>query len=115
MARLPIGELDRLACSLMVLRSARREGGLPDREAVLLMNINGSLPPHARARYRRLSAKRRRGTLTRQEHRELLQLSDETERINALRAKSLVALAALRKTTVPELMASLGISSLAHG
>jgi len=115
MAQLPVGDLDRLACNLLVPRSAKRAQRLPDREADLLLAINRVLSPRARARYRRLCAKRGAGTLRRAEHRELVRLSDETETINAGRAKSLVALAALRKITVPELMESLGLDSLANG
>ena len=113
MARLPLGELDRLACNLLVLRSAKRDQKLPDREANLLLAINRTLEPRKRRHYRRLCAKRRAGTLSRAEHRELLRLGDETEEINADRAKSLVAMAALRKVSVQELMESLGIDSLA--
>src|ERR1051326_951189 len=43
MARLPLGELDRLACNLLVLRSAKRDQKLPDREANLLLAINRTL------------------------------------------------------------------------
>jgi len=114
MARLPIGELDRLACNLLVLRSAKRNHRLPNREAALLMNINRTLPEADQMRYRRLCAKRRAGTLTKPEHRELIRLSDESEKINADRVKSIVALAAFRDVSVPELMESLGLDSLAR-
>jgi len=115
MASLSAAELDRLACRLLVLRAAKRSQTLPPREAELLTAINRTLPPERRARYRRLSAKRRSATLTPAEHRELLCLSDELEMLNANRARSLVALAALRNTTVPALMDSLGFQSLSNG
>jgi hypothetical protein len=115
MAGLSAAEMDRLACRLLVLRAAKRSQTLPAREAELLTAINRTLPPEHRAKYRRLSAKRRSATLTPAEHRELLRLSDELEMLNAQRARSLVGLAALRKTTVPALMDSLGLPSLSNG
>jgi hypothetical protein len=115
MAGLSAAELDRLACRLLVLRAAKRNRALPAREAELLTAINRTLPAERRARYRRLSAKRRSATLTAAEHRELLRLSDELEMLNAQRARSLAGLAALRKTTVPALMDSLGLESLSNG
>jgi hypothetical protein len=71
------------------------------------------LPVDERTAYRRLSTRRKNGTLTPAEHRELLRLSDAVETLNARRMQSVVKLAALRKTTVPELMERLGLESLA--
>lgn len=114
MARLPANELDRGAGGLLRLRAAKRNQPLPEREAKLLRVINRALSPASRATYRRLTAKRRAKTLTAAEHGELLRLSDELELLNAERMKSLVALAGLRKRTVPALMDTLGLTSLAH-
>lgn len=52
------------------------------------------LPKDQRTAYRRLSTKRKNGSLTPDEHRELLQLSDLVETLHASRMQSLVRLAA---------------------
>lgn len=113
MRKLSPDEVDDVLARLHRLRAAQRKRTLPEREAALLAAINRTPPAAARAAYRRLEAKRRAESLTPAEHRELLRLSDEWELLNAARARSLVALAALRRTTVPELMAALGLESLA--
>ena len=114
MRKLSADDLDDIFLKLHLLRAARRKQTLPEREAALLATINRTLPTASRAAYRRLLAKRRAEKLTAAEHRELLRLSNESEMLNAERAKSLVGLAALRRTTVPELMAALGLKSLAN-
>ncbi|MFN0076203.1 MAG: hypothetical protein ACKVY0_06995 [Prosthecobacter sp.] len=93
--------------------SATKKGALKANEARLLETINATLPVDERAAYRRLATRRKNGTLTPAEHRELLRLSDAVETLNARRMQSVVKLAALRKTTVPELMERLGLESLA--
>lgn len=96
--------------------SAAKKGALQPSEARLLEVISTTLPPSQRAAYRRLSAKRKNGTLTSAEHGELLRLSDEVEMLHARRVQSVGKLAALRKVPVPSLMAQLGLESLAsHG
>jgi hypothetical protein len=113
MRKLSPDELDDVLARLHRLRAAQRQRTLPEREAALLGAINRTPPAAARAAYRRLGAKRRAETLTAAEHRELVRLSDELEILNAERTRSLVALAALRRTTVPEVMTALGLESLA--
>lgn len=114
MRKLPPEELDGFFVKLHLLRAARRRQTLSGREAALLASINRTLPAESRIAYRRLSARRRSETLTAAEHGELLRLSDEREMVNAERARSLAALAVLRRTTVPELMAALGLQSLVN-
>src|SRR5258708_4904204 len=114
MGKLSPDEVDDVLVRIHRLRAAQRRRTLPEREAALLSAINQTPPAAARAAYRRLEAKRRAETLIPSERRELLQLSDELELLNAERARSLVALAALRRTTVPELMAALDLESLAN-
>lgn len=93
--------------------SATKKGALKANEARLLETINATLPLDERTAYRSLSTRRQNGTLTPAEHRELLRLTDAVETLNARRMQSVVKLAALRKTTVPELMERLGLESLA--
>ena len=106
--------LARLMPAMLALRAQRGRHVLPRREAELLMSVNRTLPPESRARYRRLTAKRRAEELTPAEHRDLLRLSDDLGLLNAERVKSLLVLAGLRQTTVPVLMDSLGLKSMAN-
>lgn len=85
----------------------------PD-ESKLLKKINSSLSAIEWERYRLLLAKRDAETLNEREHAELVALSDQIEEANARRMKAVAELARLRKTTVPALVESLGLSSSAH-
>jgi hypothetical protein len=107
-------ELDEVLAQLHRLRASQRKQTLPKREAALLQSINSVPPAASRTAYRRLEAKRQAETLTPTERRELLRLSDELELLNAERVRSLVALAALRRITVSELMTSLDLETLAN-
>ena len=77
--------------------------------------INEGLPPELRERYEALTERRREGTLTAEEHGELLRSSDEVEVIEARRAAHLVELSRLRGVSLPALMDSLGIRSPEYG
>lgn len=87
---------------------------LSPEESKLLKKINASLSAIEWERYRVLLAKRDAGELDAQEQTELVALSDEIEEANARRMKAVAELARLRKTTVPALAESLGLSSSAH-
>jgi hypothetical protein len=78
-------------------------------ESELLMKINEGLPEEVWERYDKLVVKCREGTLTPDEHKELISITDDMENLSAQRIKYLVELAQIRNTTVPELMDSLGI------
>ena len=80
-------------------------------ESKLLKRINSSLSAIEWERYRILLAKRDAEELNRREQAELVALSDEIEEANARRMKAVAELARLRKTTVPALTESLGLSS----
>jgi len=84
---------------------------LSPRESKLLKQINGSLSAIEWERYRVLLAKRDAESLTGQEQAELVALSDQIEEANARRMKAVAELARLRKTTVPALVETLGLSS----
>ena len=80
-------------------------------ESKLLKRINSSLSAIEWERYRVLLAKRDAEALNSQEQAELVALSDEIEEANARRMKAVAELARLRKTTVPALVETLGLSS----
>lgn len=87
---------------------------LSPEESKLLKKINSSLSAIEWERYRVLLAKRDEEELSAQEQAELVALSDEIEEANARRMKAVAELARLRKTTVPALVETLGLSSSAH-
>ena len=84
---------------------------LSPKESRLLKQINASLSAVEWERYRILLAKRDAEELSEQEQTELIALSDQIEEANARRMKAVAELARQRKTTVPALMETLGLSS----
>jgi hypothetical protein len=84
---------------------------LSSEESKLLKKINTTLSSAKWGRYRILLAKRDAEILTEQEQTELISLSDKIEEANVRRMKAVVELARLRKTTVPALMDTLGLSA----
>lgn len=82
---------------------------LSQRESELLTNINQGLPLADARRMKTLIAKRQSYTITEGELQELIQLTDEAERLNVERLKDLIELAHLRGVTLDEVMAQLGI------
>ncbi len=112
LGKLNVTDIESVLHKLQML-AATKKGALKADEAKLLETINATLPTDQRMIYRRLSTKRKNGSLTPAEHRELLRLSDLVETLHARRMQSLVKLAALRKTTVPEVIQRLGLAPLA--
>ena len=93
------------------LQSQTESMRLSPEESKLLKQINTSLSAIEWERYRILLAKRNAEELVAQEQVELVALSDKIEEANARRMKAVSELARLRKTSVPALMESLGLSS----
>jgi len=107
--RLPINELANLVQDLLSLQARRQAPVLSPSEAVFLQQINQGLSPEQQARYHALIEKRLDETLTAAEHQELMRLNQVVEQFNVTRLRSLVMLAQIRRTTVSQLMADLGI------
>lgn len=87
---------------------------LSPEETDLLQRINASLSAMEWEQYRELVAKRDAENLTGKEHAELISLSDKLEEANVRRMEAVTELARVREVTVPELMATLGLTP-AHG
>lgn len=87
---------------------------LPHAEADLLLGINESLSGFDWERYHHLMAKRQAEALAAMEQAELVSLSDQIEAANLQRIEHLAALARLRNTSVPALIAELGLKPKAH-
>jgi hypothetical protein len=113
--RLEPSDLRKLVAGALEIR-ARREATLASpRESELLLAINQGLPSSLARRLEVLSKKRRRETLTPDEHRELLGLGDEVEQREARRLEALVELAAIRQVPLTVLMGQLGLAAQGHG
>lgn len=108
--RLPVNELAHLVQDLLSLQARRQAPVLPTSEAELLLQINQGLTAEQQVRYEQLIEKRLAETLTSVEHQELMQLNQMIEQLNVARIKNLISLAQLRQTTLPQLMAELGIA-----
>jgi hypothetical protein len=107
--QMPRPELERFVAKLFALKVREETPDLSAAEAELLLRINQGLPPAARKRMDELIDKRQAGLITPTELDELIQLTDQAEAFGVERLRCLVALAALRNTTLDELMRQLGI------
>jgi hypothetical protein len=107
-------EFQQFVAEVLGLRARRQAPHLSAAESRLLLIVNRGLPEGLQQRYRDLLAKRRQHILTPEEHGELLRLSDQVEDYQADRLTALSELAQLRHTTLPELMADLGLRAPAH-
>lgn len=87
---------------------------LPRAESELLDEMDLGVSPDAWDRYHMLIGRRDDGSLTAEEHGELIKLSDGIEVANARRVHALIELAALRHTSLEELMRTLGIPSYTY-
>ncbi len=86
--RMSASELEELFARVIALRAQRKAPYLPANESELLVKINQGLPPHAQKSLNQLAAKRRDGTLTPEEHRELLSLTNQLENAEAKRVEA---------------------------
>lgn len=112
--RLPDAEIGRFTEQILALRARRLAPASPADEATLLQRINRTLPPGTQRRCDELLAKRDAETLTAAEHDELLRLSDQCEIEHADRVAALIELAQVRRISLGELMATLGIAPTSH-
>lgn len=113
-SRLQSEELDRFLARLLALRARQAAPSVSANEAELLQRINAGLPSHLAAPYQALIAKRRAGTLSTEEHQELLRLTEEVEAQQAKRVECLIELSRLRGQTLDEMMDTLGIQPPLH-
>ncbi len=82
---------------------------LSQRESELLLRINRGLAAGMAERYQELMSRRRAGSLAGEELRELLRLTEESERLQAERVEFLAELARLRAKPLGVLIEELGI------
>jgi hypothetical protein len=84
-------------------------------ESELLSAIQHSVPAAIQSRFSALVAKRHSATLDEVEQRELCDLSDQIEGLDAQRVRHLGQLAQLRSVSIDELMQQLTIIPVDHG
>lgn len=109
--QLETDDLAELVTELLNLRARRYAPILSHQETELFERINQWLTAEEQQQRARLQQKLEDETLTAAEHRELIQLNDKAERLNAQRIEALAQLAVLRQTTLPQLMYSLGLET----
>lgn len=110
--QMSLPKLDDFVSQVIELRARRRAPSVPPAESELLLTkINRGLPSGIRRRLDQLIAKRQAETLTPEEHRELLRLTDQLEAMEAERAEALTQLARLRGVSLTTLMCDLGITT----
>lgn len=96
---------------LHVQQAGSKATGLSKTETALLQQINLGLSQETWRRYHELIEKRRAETLTPDEQKALIEITDEIERANARRISALVELAQYRQTSLDALMDKLGIKA----
>ena len=112
--QLSLPELEHFAQQVIALWAKRKAPALPQAEAELLLKINQGLPNDLQRRYNELIAKRQAETLTSDENRELLRLTDHAEKLEASRVECMAELARIRNTSLDALMKELGIQAPAY-
>jgi hypothetical protein len=105
-------DLDQLLQQVVTLRARRKAPVIPEEEALLLEQINQSIPVDLRTEYQLLREKREAETLTQPEHTTLIQLSKQIENLGVQRLEALANLAQLRQVPLLALMETLGIPSV---
>ena len=122
MEQLSLPDLERLVSLVLALLAQRKALSLPLAEAELLLKINRGIPEATQKYYNELIARRQAEILTPDEYSQLLQLTEQIEKLEAQRLEYLAQLARLRKTSYPKrarsaiagLMENLGIQTPAY-
>lgn len=109
--QLSLPDMDHFVAKLLALHAKRCAPSLPTEEAELLKAINTGIPSNMHDRYDTLVERRRAGTLTADEHAELVNLTEELENADAARLSHVASLARLRGVSLNVLLSSLGIKA----
>jgi len=112
--RLSQPDLEQFVFQVIALRAQRQAPGLPHAESELLLKINEGVPSDIQKRYNELIAKRQAEALTPDEYEELLQMTQQVEKLEVRRVEYLAELARLRGTSLTALMENLGIRPPAY-
>ena len=112
--QMPRTELEQFVARLLALKISQDTPHLSQAESELLLTINQGIPSATQQRLDTLIAKRQAHTLTAEEPRELLQITQQIEQRDAERLQHFIALAALRHVTLDALMQQLGLQPAPH-
>ena len=104
-------DLDQLLTQVFTLWAQRQAPPLSALEKKLLRTINEGLPEKLRLPYEELIARRDAKTLTPEQHKELLRLTEEVEELQAKRVAAMVQLARRRNNSLGKLLEDLGLVS----
>lgn len=102
-------ELEKFVNQAIVLKARRNASSVPQTEAELLQKINRGLAPRLQKRFDELAEKLSLETLTSEERREFLRLTNQIEKQDARRIELLGKLAEIRQQTLDDVMQKLGI------
>jgi len=114
MSQLTSRQLEAVMAQAARIRLQKRKRILAPRESDLLRIINRGLTPKKQVRLQQLQQKLSEETITPRQHKQLLSLADELERLGAQRLRALMDLAAIRNTTVPKLVQEMGLALSDH-
>lgn len=109
--RMPQEEFDAFLEEALSVRPRTTAPTLSAQETRLIKRISRGLPEELLKRHAHLRGRRKKGTLTTEEHKELVKLTHESESQDADRAAALLELAKLRRVPVRILMKQMGIQT----
>lgn len=112
--QMPREELEQFVARLFSLKARERAPVLAEREAELLNKIYQGLPAGMQQRLNVLIKKRRAYTITPDELKELIELTDQVELFDAARLELLLELAHLRNVPLDQLIQQLGLKPVPH-
>jgi len=107
--QLSLSDLEQLMSQVVALQARRKAPCLPKDEGRLMLKISQGPPAAVRKRLGELVSRRQEETLTPDEHRELLSLTDLIEKSDAERMGHISELARIRGVSLEVLMRELGI------
>jgi predicted O-linked N-acetylglucosamine transferase (SPINDLY family) len=116
MTQMPVQELETFLQEVSALIRRKKTEDKEGREGLLLEKINQTiLDKKKKERYQSLVVKLEADTISEIEHAEFTKLADLQEKLRNQRVKYLIELSQLRAVSLPQLMNSMGLNSIAHG
>lgn len=114
MAHLTPQQLEKVIQGASALQLEKRKIVPSKRESELLRLVNQGLEERKEAELQRLQEKLREETISSREQAQLVRLTDELEQLAIKRTHSLIELAAIRKTSVENLIRELELNQHAY-
>jgi len=110
---LPPADLEKLVTGVLRLKSTRIHA-IPQNESHLLLKINHPFPADLSQRYEALLRKQRKG-LSEAERKELLEINNRVENLEAEKVQNLAQLAAIRGIDIDELIEEMSLPKRTYG